>query len=132
MIVDIFALTSGRSIQIFILMLAVGFSWMPFMKFRKFLSVSSLLRVFFFSFFSCQKWMFRKFRGSPVVRTQCFHCCGLGFNPWSGNQDSASHVSWPKYKIKINRCLILSNAFSASPEMIIFFSFFKLSVCKLH
>ena len=92
------------------------------MKFRKFLSVSSLLRVSF-SFFSYQKWMFRKFLGSPVVRTQCFHYCGFGFTPWSGNQDSASHVSWPKYKIKINGCLILSNAFSASTEMIIFFPF---------
>ena len=65
-----------------------------------------------FSFFFLPEMMFRKFPGSPVVRTQCFHCCGLGFNPsWSGNQDSASHVSWPKYKIKINGCLILSNAF---------------------
>ena len=73
MIVDIFALISGRSTQIFTLMLAVGFSWMACMKFRKFLSVSSLLRVSF-SFFSYQKWMFRKFLGSPVVRTQCFHC----------------------------------------------------------
>ena len=25
--------------------------------------------------------------GSPVVKTPCFHCQGLRFNPWSGSQD---------------------------------------------
>ena len=25
------------------------------------------------------------FPGGSVVRTQCFHCQGLRFNPWSGN-----------------------------------------------
>ena len=27
----------------------------------------------------------REFPGCPVVRTQCFHCWGPRFNPWSGN-----------------------------------------------
>uniref|UniRef100_A0A8C9C772 Cancer antigen 1 n=1 Tax=Phocoena sinus TaxID=42100 RepID=A0A8C9C772_PHOSS len=27
----------------------------------------------------------REFPGRPVVGTQCFHCQGLGFNPWLGN-----------------------------------------------
>ena len=26
-----------------------------------------------------------EFSGSPVVRTQCFHCHGPRFTPWSGN-----------------------------------------------
>ena len=34
-----------------------------------------------------------------MVRTLCFHCRGPGFNPWSGNQDSASHAVWAKKKI---------------------------------
>ena len=31
------------------------------------------------------KAKFWEFRGSPVVRTLCFHCQGPEFNPWSGN-----------------------------------------------
>ena len=27
----------------------------------------------------------REFPGSPVVRTQNFHCRGQGLDPWSGN-----------------------------------------------
>ena len=26
-----------------------------------------------------------KSAGSPVVKTQCFHCYGPRFDPWSGN-----------------------------------------------
>ena len=29
--------------------------------------------------------LLREFPGSPVVRTQCFHGRGPGFNPWLGN-----------------------------------------------
>ena len=25
------------------------------------------------------------FPGTPVVKTPCFHCRGLGLHPWSGN-----------------------------------------------
>ena len=32
-----------------------------------------------------KKVEFWKFPGAPVVRAQCFHCWGPGFNPWSGN-----------------------------------------------
>ena len=34
----------------------------------------------------------------PVTRTQCFHFRELGFNPWSGNQDSTCHVVRPEKK----------------------------------
>ena len=27
----------------------------------------------------------RDFPGGQVVKTQCFHCRGCGFNPWLGN-----------------------------------------------
>ena len=27
----------------------------------------------------------KDFPGGPVVKTLCFHCRGLGFNPWLGN-----------------------------------------------
>ena len=36
------------------------------------------------SVFSCLK-LDREFPGGPVVRTPCFYCRGLGFDPWSGN-----------------------------------------------
>ena len=36
------------------------------------------------------------FPGGPVVRTQCFHCQGPGFNPWSGKQNPASCMMKPK------------------------------------
>ena len=42
------------------------------------------------------------FPGSPVVRTQHFHCRGPGFNPWSGNWDPASLAAWPKKKKRRN------------------------------
>ena len=32
-----------------------------------------------------QKTFYWEFPGGPMVRTQCFHCCGPGFDPWSGN-----------------------------------------------
>ena len=32
-----------------------------------------------------KKVEFWKFPDGPVVRAQCFHCRGPGFNPWSGN-----------------------------------------------
>jgi len=32
-----------------------------------------------------KKMWYREFFGSPAVRTQCFHCYGTRFNPWSGN-----------------------------------------------
>ena len=31
-----------------------------------------------------------KFPAGPVVGTPCFHCRGLGFNPWSGNYNPRS------------------------------------------
>ena len=31
-----------------------------------------------------------------MVRTLSYHCKVHGFNPWSGNQDPASHAMWPK------------------------------------
>ena len=43
---------------------------------------------------------YQEFPGSPVVRTQYFHCHGRGFNPWSGNQDSESCSVLPKKKKK--------------------------------
>ena len=35
-----------------------------------------------------------------MVRTLSCHCRAHGFNPWSGNQDPASHPMWPKKKKK--------------------------------
>ena len=32
-----------------------------------------------------KKILLGDFPGSPVVKTQLFHCRGLGFDPWSGN-----------------------------------------------
>ena len=29
----------------------------------------------------------------PVVRTQCLHCLGPRFNPWSGCDDPESHAA---------------------------------------
>ena len=40
----------------------------------------------------------REFPGFPVVRTQCFHCWGLWFNPWLGNQGPTSHAVWTRNK----------------------------------
>ena len=33
----------------------------------------------------------RDFSGSPVVKTLCFHCKGLGFDPWSGTMNPMPH-----------------------------------------
>jgi len=38
----------------------------------------------------------RDLPGSPVVKTSCSHCRGLGFYPYSGNQDLALCTVWPK------------------------------------
>ena len=35
----------------------------------------------------------------PLVRTQSFHYCGLGFNPWSGNEDPTSYMARPEKKV---------------------------------
>ena len=35
----------------------------------------------------------REFPGSPVVKTQHFHCCGLGISPWLDNKDPISLVA---------------------------------------
>ena len=40
----------------------------------------------------------QEFPGGPVVKTLHSHCQGPGFNPWSGNWDSTSQVTWPKKK----------------------------------
>ena len=40
-----------------------------------------------------------EFPGGPVVRTQCFHCRGHGFNPW-GNK--ILHATWHGQKKKRN------------------------------
>ena len=45
-----------------------------------------------------------KFTGCPVVKTQGFHCCGLGFDPWSGNEDPASRAMQPKKKLEPMIC----------------------------
>ena len=45
-----------------------------------------------------QKMWYTALPGSPVVRTWPFHCCGPGFNPWSGNKDPASREAQPKKK----------------------------------
>ena len=43
-------------------------------------------RVFYLlSTLDVQNKAFGDFPGGPVVRTPCFHCCGHGFDPWSGN-----------------------------------------------
>lgn len=36
-----------------------------------------------------------EFPGSPVIRTPRSHSQGSGVNPWSGNQDSTSHMACP-------------------------------------
>ena len=44
-----------------------------------------------------------------MVRALCYHCQGLGFNPWSGNRDPTSHVAQPKnekYKQQNTRAVI--------------------------
>lgn len=33
-----------------------------------------------------------------MARTQCFYCCGCGFNPHLGNIDPTSYVAWPNGK----------------------------------
>ena len=38
------------------------------------------------------------FPGSLVVKTQCFHFRGHGFNSWLGNQDPACCAAWQKKK----------------------------------
>ena len=43
----------------------------------------------------------REFPGGPVVRTQCFHCCGPRVQSLIGNEDPASHTAWPKKKKKM-------------------------------
>ena len=40
------------------------------------------------------------FPGSPVVKTPCFQCMSLGFDPWSGNQDPTYSMAWPKKYVK--------------------------------
>ena len=42
---------------------------------------------------------FWEFLGSPVVRTQRFHCHGPRFNPWSGNEDPAKLHGTAKRKL---------------------------------
>ena len=42
-----------------------------------------------------------KFPGSPVVRTQCFHCHDPRFDSWSGNYNPESHRYYPP-KRKLN------------------------------
>lgn len=42
-----------------------------------------------------------EFPSGSVVRTQCAHCPGPGFNPWWGNQNSKSHGIWPEIIIII-------------------------------
>ena len=37
------------------------------------------------------------FPGSPVVKIPCFHCRGLGFDPWSGTK--IPHAAWCSQKI---------------------------------
>ena len=39
--------------------------------------------------FKINRW---EFPGSPVARTQCFHCSGLGSNP--GQEDATSYMTW--------------------------------------
>ena len=41
---------------------------------------------------------YQEFPGSPVVRTQYYHCHGWGFNPWSGNQDPEGCSALPNNK----------------------------------
>ena len=53
--------------------------------------------------------------GGPVVRTSCFHCQRLGFNPWSGNQDPASRVTKKDDRHSSNICQGL-HAFLRSPQ----------------
>ena len=42
--------------------------------------------------------LFQEFRGSPVVRTWCFHCQGPGSVPGQGNKNPTSKVSQQKKK----------------------------------
>ena len=37
-------------------------------------------------------WWSKEFPGGKVVRTPGSHCQGPGFNPWSGNKETTSHV----------------------------------------
>ena len=41
-------------------------------------------KLFFFPYHTVNTENMRKFPGSPVVKTPCFHCRGCGFDPWSG------------------------------------------------
>ena len=47
-----------------------------------------------------------KFPGCPELRTPVFSLPWLGFNPWLGNEDSASWVVWPKNKTKESQSLL--------------------------
>ena len=49
--------------------------------------------------------------GCPVVKTPCFHCQGLGFNPWSGSQDPTRREV-PKKKNRILKSGVEGAVFS--------------------
>ena len=44
------------------------------------------------------------------MRTPCFHCRGPGFNPWSENEDSASHVAQLEKKKKVLEMMMMKMA----------------------
>ena len=38
----------------------------------------------------------RDFLGDPVAKTLCSQCRGHKFDPWSGSEDPACYLEWPK------------------------------------
>ena len=48
----------------------------------------------------------REFPGGPVVRTQCFHCCGLGSIPGRGTK--IPQDVWHGQKIIVTELFIIS------------------------
>lgn len=55
-----------------------------------------------------QKMLPGEFPGDPVVKAPLFHCCGRGFEPWSGNYDPTSSTSQPKTKTNKKLLVLLS------------------------
>ena len=49
------------------------------------------------------------FPGSPVVKTPCFHCRGLGFDPWPGGAErqGRSHMPGGMAKKKKKKIMLI-------------------------
>ena len=65
-------------------------------------SLLSSIRKYVCKACTLKKSILREFPDGPLVRVRHHHCQGPGFNPWSGNEDPASHAF--KKEKKKKRC----------------------------